>query len=554
LSISYGGNLFTGVMAATGGGGANWGGAGTIFTRHNNQLGGQVTIDNGGNSGTNTLIAPTNTGDLTVMGGAVATLGSGGTLTVSNLTIGPSGTLLADRKASILDIVVLVDASIATNGTILADGHGYVMGNGPGAGQSTNSTGSGAGYGGAGGPSSLSPGGSAYGSPLQPTDWGSGGGAGYGGFSSGSDGGGAIRLTVPGTLTLAGQVSANGNPGLADDSGGGSGGSIYISAGIFKGNGSISANGGAGQLYSGGAGAGGRIAIYSRTNNFSGQTTADGGFGYFDGQDGSIFLSGAIPPPAVISQSPNGIVSNGVSSISVTLSSPINPASFNDVSFVLYTPDGSFNDAGQGPLTINLAGPETAQFSFPVQTAPGNYTFTIGKQIQDLFGQPMSQVYTGAFTVSVPVIQGTITNSLGQPVPGVVLQSSLLGSPATTDAAGNYTLGVLPGSSPSIYPSKAGLMFVPGSRAYTTVTASISNENYLAVTSIGPTLTTQIQGSNLVNSWYGIAGVTYQAYYSTDLITWFPYNGPMPGTNGPMQLLLPIDNAPTKFLRVSATN
>jgi hypothetical protein len=554
VAISHNSNLFTGALAAGGGAGANRGGAGTIYSSNFFQLGGQVTIDNGGYVGTNTPFMPARIENLLVKGGAVATLGTVGYVTVSNLAISDSGTLLADRKATNLDVVVLADASIATNGAILEDGHGYVMGNGPGAGETTNSTGSGAGYGGSGGASSLLAGGAAYGSPLEPIDWGSGGGAGYGGFSPGSDGGGAIRFTVAGTLTVDGQVSANGNPGIQDDSGGGSGGSILLTAGILKGDGSISANGGMGQLYSGGGGAGGRIAIYSRTNHFTGQTTADGELGFLDGQDGSIFFSGSIPPPAVISQTPVGIVSNGVSLISVTFSSPVNPVTVYNAFFTLNTPIGSLvQQAGQGPITISLTGPETAQFAFPVQTTPGNYTFTILKEIQDLFGQPMSQVYTGAFTVSVPVIQGIITNSLGQPVAGVVLQPSL-GSPATTDAAGNYTLGVLPGSSPSIYPSKAGLMFVPGSRAYTTVTSNISNENYLAVTTIGPTITAQIQGTNVVNSWYGIGGVTYQAYYSTDLITWLPYNGPLPGTNGVMQLLLPIDNTPTKFLRVSASN
>ena len=34
----------------------------------------------------------------------------------------------------------------------------------------------------------------------------------------------------------------------------------------------------------------------------------------------------------------------------------------------------------------------------------GNYTFTIGPQIEDLYGRPMAQAYTGAFTISRPSV------------------------------------------------------------------------------------------------------------------------------------------------------
>src|SRR5262249_16822255 len=61
-----------------------------------------------------------------------------------------------------------------------------------------------------------------------------------------------IRLTVSGQLTLDGLLSANGGAGLQDDSGGGSGGSIYVTAGKLLGSGNISANGGSGGLYGGG--------------------------------------------------------------------------------------------------------------------------------------------------------------------------------------------------------------------------------------------------------------------------------------------------------------
>ena len=52
---------------------------------------------------------------------------------------------------------------------------------------------------------------------------------------------------------------------------------------------------------------------------------------------------------------------------------------------------------------------------------------------------------------------------------------------------------------------------------------------------------------------YGIRGVTYQPLYSTNLVDWLPDDGPAPGTNGPMQLLVPMDTDPIMFFRVGAS-
>jgi hypothetical protein len=91
----------------------------------------------------------------------------------------------------------------------------------------------------------------------------------------GGRGGGVVRLVVGDTLTVDGLISANavnytlgsGNPGYA--SGGGSGGSIYLTCATFSGttSGLIRAEGSSGDpsdTISGGAGngAGGRIAVY----------------------------------------------------------------------------------------------------------------------------------------------------------------------------------------------------------------------------------------------------------------------------------------------------
>ena len=81
----------------------------------------------------------------------------------------------------------------------------------------------------------------------------------------------------------------------------------------------------------------------------------------------------------------------------------------------------------------------------------------------------------------------------------------------------------------------------------------MSNENYLAVTTVVPALATQVQSNSLVLNWYGISGVTYQPLYSTNLVDWLPYDGALPGTNGPLQLVVPMDAGPIMFFRVGAS-
>jgi hypothetical protein len=97
-------------------------------------------------------------------------------------------------------------------------------------------------------------------------------------------------------------------------------------------------------------------------------------------------------------------------------------------------------------------------------------------------------------------------------------------------------------------------MFVPGSRTYANVTGTVSNENYLAVSTITPVVAMQVQTNTCVLSWYGISGVTYQPLYSTNLVDWLPYDSALPGTNGTMQLLLPMDTSPILFFRVGASD
>ena len=189
-----------------------------------------------------------------------------------------------------LNLSVAGNVEVDAGGAIQANGNGYGGSTGPGAGRTAGSPadGSGAGYGGIGGMSSSNAiGGTTYGSFLQPINLGSGGGASYAGV--GGAGGGAIQIAAGGTFLINGAISADGANGTNSRSGGGSGGSIWITAYIVSGSGVIRVQGGAGEPTHGGGGGGGRIAIQSDMNSFTGLLAAYGGSGARIGAAGTVY-------------------------------------------------------------------------------------------------------------------------------------------------------------------------------------------------------------------------------------------------------------------------
>jgi hypothetical protein len=172
-----------------------------------------------------------------------------GTYTYGNVWITNGATLTFNGKV----ILNATNLSIDSGSSISADEKGYPADQGPGAGSNGSWwSGSGAGYGGKGGKGSCeSKSGLTYGSATIPIDLGSGGGSGYG--YPGGSGGGAIQLVISDTLTNNGLISSNGQDALGErsQSGGGSGGSVYITTKGFSGSGSIKANGGKGGPWGG---------------------------------------------------------------------------------------------------------------------------------------------------------------------------------------------------------------------------------------------------------------------------------------------------------------
>jgi hypothetical protein len=346
-------------------------------------------------------------------------------------------------------------------------------------------------------------------------------------------------------LTLNGSITAEGNAALQDDGGGGSGGSVWLTAGALTGNGAIMAEGGDGEVYGGGGGGGGRIAIHTPFNYFDGVVSVAGGAGATMGQTGSVFYALGPEAPHVVSSSVSGTTVATISSVDIVFDTPINPYLLPNVSL---TAPGGVNVSG---LTVSATSPYRFHISFPVQTAPGNYTLTVGPQVQDFLGRPMSEAYTSAFAIVWAVVSGAITDANGLPAPGVLLQPDGGLAATTTDAHGHYALAIPPTAIITVVPSNPGLTFVPASLTYVNLATSLTHEDYLAVrNAVGPALTTQVQASGLVLRWYGVFGVTNQVLYSTDLVDWHAYGAPILGTNGPSQFLVPIAGTPRAFFRL----
>ena len=128
---------------------------------------------------------------------------------------------------------------------------------------------------------------------MHPVDAGSGGGG-----EGGGSGGGLVLLNITRTLHNDGDILSEGSNTTATNSGGGSGGSIYINATNFSGHGRVSVQGGS-AAGGGGGGSGGRMAVkISRLFEFSGETNAYGGVSGnkvdtdsdFNGAGGTVFL------------------------------------------------------------------------------------------------------------------------------------------------------------------------------------------------------------------------------------------------------------------------
>jgi hypothetical protein len=200
----------------------------------------------------------------------------------------------ASEENAKVHVAVAGDMLVETGAAVDVLGKGYTTGKGPGwyKGSIGGTTRQGATHGGCG-VEYIDLRVPCYGSMFAPFRWGSGPvehtaaqppGYGYGG--------GAVKLTVGGTLRLDGSICADGNYEYDTSA---AGGSVFLDVGILSGAGKVSAAaGGVGSIGAGRRGGGGRIAIYQRSlpalSQFSGTVSTCNGL---SGGAGTYFFSGS---------------------------------------------------------------------------------------------------------------------------------------------------------------------------------------------------------------------------------------------------------------------
>ena len=356
------------------------GGAGTIYLKTNSLSLAKLTLDNGGEPGADTPLSQIPQVDLFITNGASAS--SASLQNLHDLFIGADSILNSDGATS-LALDVTRNAVIDAGGAINVDLH--LPASEPGDGSvDLYGDGSGGGYGGPGGASLFgAPGGIFYGSITQPTALGSAGGslpklAGY------SQGGGALRLNVTGTLTVNGSISADGSDGIIDGSGGGSGGSIWINAKSIFGSGAVTANGGMGESMEGGGGGGGRIAIYIFTNSFAGTVIANGGAGASSGAFGSVYIATNLVVSGIVTDM------NGAPVVGMTVQSDSTLFGITDVNGFYFVNVPMSWSGTIGPVANSLSIPATRSYS-NLSTNASNQDFTVAPITATTFNLTSSQ-------------------------------------------------------------------------------------------------------------------------------------------------------------------
>ncbi|WP_413578215.1 beta strand repeat-containing protein [Bdellovibrio sp. HCB290] len=313
ITVGSGGGNYLGTTGGTGGGAirvvatGSFAINGTITAKGNN---GASANDGGGSGGSISLFAGSfsGAGVITAAGGSSVgtTAGGGGgggriylkyssanTYSGTYSAAGGTGFSISGGLGTIIvvngstnDLFVPVSTSIdsgtysfnnvtvATGATLSLDALGYRDNLGPGTGAMQG----GGGHGGLGG-RAAGANGVTYGTAVNPVEMGSGGGRYFSSYAGW--GGGALKLTVTGTLTVNGNISTNGSAGSTTNDGAGAGGSLWLDVGTIVGAGSLTANGANSGAGAGGAGGGGGGRIYVRyaTNSYTGSATATAGTG-----------------------------------------------------------------------------------------------------------------------------------------------------------------------------------------------------------------------------------------------------------------------------------
>ncbi len=268
---------------------------------------------------------------------------------------------------------------VGSGAEIDVDGKGYAKGKGPGAGTADLRGGT---HGGEGYRATAA----CYGSVWEPVTLGSGGGG-----SSGRTGGGAVYLTVGGTATVSGVISASGDGGLLNYGYGGAGGSVFLLAGHVAGSGTIRANG-SGAGYDASCGGGGRVAvIVTNDTSFAGLTlTAFGLYGDYYGRSsaaGTVYKESTAHAPqrGILVLDNNGIFTRRARTV-IPAAHPLELFSeivINRAAVLGFDTGDTFDFGSLGNLTFNgpansfIAVRDLTGITFPASFTITNYTLRV---------------------------------------------------------------------------------------------------------------------------------------------------------------------------------
>ena len=351
--------------------------------------------------------------------------------------------------------------TVDAGGLIESDGQGYAIAAGPGAGVDGDKA-SGAGHGGVGGDSSSGVlGGNAYGSLYEPITLGSGGGnsSNYWSRGGGGSGGGAIKIEAENEIILNGIISSNGFDGVEGsygyDSGGGSGGSIWVITDTFSGSGEIQANGGTAGS-EGGGGAGGRVAIYTENLSPSIQLSVNGGSGYETGGEGTTYLDDLDPVLSSVAIAPTSLVADGsdIAVVTVVLKNTSDlPMPNKPVEIAIATGTGlningqyvetlqylsigntDENGAATAELSTTVTGIRTikARSGQEIIVEQGNVEFipgTLNQANSSLSANPTQAFADGETSITLNL---TARDSFNNPIPGATILFQTTGSATIT--------------------------------------------------------------------------------------------------------------------------
>ncbi len=114
--------------------------------------------------------------------------------------------------------------------------------------------------------------------------------------------------------------------------------------------------------------------------------------------------------------------------------------------------------------------------------------------------------------IAIHIISGTVEDSGGTGVSGVIMLASYGGGLTITDGDGDYTFVVEEGWFGTITPSKTGCTFEPDTRTYTAVTSDMVGEDYVATCGgqvYQPLVTQSTAGGSVTNPGEGIFQYQY---------------------------------------------